>query len=103
MEIRLLFYLVRRNRALQLIDSVEEHLTDDSQLLTGHKGQPIKLKRHIQGVINAFRKPSMREKLPNSINGLWKADLFVGKSEPDKWVGTTVKINPRHLEAAKRD
>lgn len=34
----------------------------------------------------------MREKLPNSINGLWKADLFVGKSEPDKWVGTTVKL-----------
>lgn len=90
-----------KSGALQLIDSVEEHLTDDSQLLTGHKGQPIKLKRHIQGVINAFRKPSMREKLPNSINGLWKADLFVGKSEPDKWVGTTVKINPRHLEAAR--
>ena len=61
-----------KSGALQLIDSVEEHLTDDSQLLTGHKGQPIKLKRHIQGVINAFRKPSMREKLPNSINGLWK-------------------------------
>lgn len=90
-----------KSGALQLIDSVEEHLTDDSQLLTGSKGQPIKLKKHIQGVINAFRKPSLREKLPNSINGLWKADLFVGKTEPDKWVGTTVKINPKQLEAAK--
>ena len=90
-----------KSGALQLIDSVEEHLTDESQLLTGNKGQPIKLKKHVQGVINAFRKPSLREKLPNSINGLWKADLFVGKTEPDKWVGTTVKINPKQLEAAK--
>lgn len=27
--------------------------------------------------------------------------MFVGKSEPDKWVGTTVKVNPKQLEAAK--
>jgi len=90
-----------KNGAMQLIETVNEHLTDESALLTGTKGQPIKLKKHIQGVINAFRKPSEREKLPNSINGLWKADLFVGKSEPDKWIGTTVKINPSLLEAAR--
>lgn len=90
-----------KNGAMQLIDSVEAHLTDESTLLTGTKGKPIKLKKHIQGVINAFRKPSEREKLPNSINGLWKADLFVGKAEPDKWIGTTVKINPSQLEAAR--
>ena len=90
-----------KNGAMQLIDSVQEHLTDDSTLLPGTKGKPIKLKRHIQGVINAFRKPSEREKLPSSINGLWKADLFVGKTAPDKWIGTTVKINRSQLEAAK--
>jgi len=90
-----------KSGVLQLIDSVTDHLTDDSYLLTGDRGQPIKLKKHIQGVINAFRKPSEREKLPNSINGLWKADLFVGKAELDRWVGTTVKINPNQLEAAR--
>lgn len=90
-----------KSGAMQLIDSVTEHLTDDSYLLTGGVGQPIKLKKHIQGVLNAFRKPSEREKLPNSINGLWKADLFVGKTEPDRWVGTTVKINPKQLEGAR--
>lgn len=90
-----------KNGAMQLIDSVNEHLTDNSILLPGTKGQPVKLKRHITGVINAFRKPSEREKLPNSINGLWKADLFVGKAEPDKWIGTTVKVNKSQLEAAK--
>ncbi len=92
---------VEKSGAMQLVDSVAEHLTDNSYLLTGNVGQPIKLKKHIQGVINAFRKPSEREKLPSSINGLWKADLFVGKTEPDKWIGTTVKINPAQLESAR--
>ena len=87
--------------AIQLIDSVNEHLTEDSALLTGDRGRSVKLKKHITGVVNAFRKPREREKLPSSINGLWKADLFVGKTEPDKGVGTTVKINPLQLEAAK--
>lgn len=90
-----------KNGAIQLIDSVNEHLTDDSALLTGDRGRAVKLKKHIQGVVNAFQKPTEREKLPSSINGLWKADLFVGKTEPDKWVGTTVKVNPSQLEAAK--
>ena len=86
---------------LQFIDSVMEHLTDDSILLPGTNGQPIKLKRHINGVVSAFRKPQDREKLPSSINGLWKADLFVGNTNIDKWVGTTVKINPKQLESAR--
>lgn len=86
---------------LQFIDSVMEHLTDDSLLLTGDRGKPIKLKKHINGVVSAFRKPQERSKLPNSINGLWKADLFVGNNLIDKWVGTTVKINPKKIESAK--
>lgn len=90
-----------KNGTLQLIDSVASHLTNESQLLPGTKGQPVKLKRHIQGVVNAFRKEDARQKLPSSINGLWKADLFIGKTEPDKWIGTTVKINPAQLEAAR--
>lgn len=35
-----------------------------------------------------------------SISGLWKADLFLGKTDSDKWVGTTVKINEAHLQHA---
>ena len=83
------------------IDSVMEHLTDDSLLLTGDRGKPIKLKKHINGVVSAFRRPMDRSKLPSSINGLWKADLFVGNANSDKWVGTTVKINPKQLEGAR--
>lgn len=86
---------------LHFIDSVKEHLTDNSQLLTGDRGKPIKLKKHIDGVVSAFKKPQDRAKLPNSINGLWKADLFVGNTLMDNWVGTTVKINPSQLESAR--
>jgi hypothetical protein len=31
---------------------------------------------------------------------LWKADLVVGFPDVDRWVGTTVKINPSQLEGA---
>jgi hypothetical protein len=38
--------------------------------------------------------------LPSSISGLWKADLFLGHKDSDRWVGTTVKIKEQDLEAA---
>ncbi|MEU8737020.1 MULTISPECIES: hypothetical protein [Streptomyces] len=87
--------------SLQLIDTVAERLTWDSSLLSGTKGRPVKLKRHINAVAAALRKKSVRELLPQSIAGLWKADLFLGSSDSDKWVGTTVKINPSALEGAR--
>ena len=86
---------------LHFIESVKEHLTDNSQLLTGDRGKPIKLKKHIDGVVSAFKRQQDRAKLPSSINGLWKADLFVGNTLMDNWVGTTVKINASQLESAR--
>lgn len=90
-----------KNGTIQLIKSVKEHLTSDSKLLAGAKGPPVLLKRHIDSVTSAFRKKEDRNNLPSSIAGLWKADLFIGKPNPDKWVGTTVKINADKLEGAK--
>lgn len=87
--------------AVQLIQTAKEILTDDSSLLSGSKGRPVKLKKHIDAVASAFRRRPERELLPESINGLWKADLFVGRTGPDQWVGATVKINPRQLEGAR--
>lgn len=69
-------------------------------LLTGRRSQPPKLKGYLNQLAAAFRRPSTRLSLPTSINGLWKADLFLGTTDGDRWVGTTVKINPSHLEAA---
>jgi len=87
--------------AVQLIQTAEERLTDDSRLLAGTRGQPVKLKKHINMVASAFRRRSSRLALPYSISGLWKADLFLGCTDSDRWVGTTVKINENALESGK--
>jgi len=92
---------LEKSGALNLIDTVKERLTDDSRLLAGIRGQPAKLKRHIDSIAAAFRRREAREALPWSISGIWKADLFVGNTDSDRWVGTTVKINPDRLEEAR--
>ncbi|MEQ9635831.1 MAG: hypothetical protein RLW68_07065 [Devosia marina] len=85
----------------RLIDTANGLLTDDSRLLYGTRGQPVKLRKHLSSIAGAFRNPRTRLALPWSIRGLWKADLFVGFADTDRWVGTSVKINPGHLEGAQ--
>ena len=92
---------VEKTGSIQLIDTAHQILTTESRLLSGSRGQPVKLKKHIDSVAAAFRRRVLRESLPSCISGLWKADLFLGKQDPDHWVGTTVKINPRQLEGAR--
>ncbi|MFC8682326.1 hypothetical protein ACFT30_12460 [Microbacterium ureisolvens] len=84
-----------------LIDTAAEVLTPDSRLMSGYRGQPVKLTRHLASVATAFRSPKARERLPQSISGLWKADLFLGETDGDRWVGTTVKIQPKDLVGAR--
>lgn len=84
----------------QLIDTADNILTPESRLLHGTGGQPVKLRKHLSGIATAFRKREAVSALPYSIRGLWKADLFVGFSDEDRWVATTVKINRNHLEGA---
>lgn len=90
-----------KNGALSLIETASDLLTDDSALLYGTKGRPVKLRGHIRAIAAAFRKPLFRTLLPQSISGLWKADLFTGNPDTDKWIGTTLKINRNQLEGAK--
>jgi hypothetical protein len=91
---------VEKKGASQLIATARKTLTDESRLLTGRQSQPPKLKGYLNQIAAAFRRPTTRLSLPTSINGLWKADLFLGTTDADRWVGTTVKINPSQLEAA---
>lgn len=82
----------------QLIETAREALTDDSLLMYGQRGRPARLKKHIDAMAQIFRKKGRAEgMLPDSISGLWKADLFLGHTDMDKWVGTSVKINPVDL------
>ena len=85
---------------IPVIESVENALTDDSQLYVGYRGRPPKLKRHVRTIVRAFRRPDDRSGLPRSMRGVWKADLFLGNHLVDNWVGTSVKINRGKLEGA---
>lgn len=86
---------------IPIIESVMDALTDESRVYVGNRGHPAKLKRYIPKTVKAFRRHEARNKLPRSIKGLWKADLFVGNPTTDRWVGTTVKVNPKSLEGAQ--
>ncbi|MGV9802777.1 hypothetical protein ACWDTP_32470 [Mycobacterium sp. NPDC003449] len=85
----------------QLIDTASELLTNDSSLLSGSRGRPVKLKRHLNTAAAAFRRKGASSGLPQSVSGLWRADLFLGSAATDYWVGTSVKINPSALQGAK--
>lgn len=86
--------------ALRLIDTAKDLLTDDSRVLGGRVGQPAKLKNRLSLLANALHRPQARFFLPQSISGLWKADLFLGDPKEDRWVGTSVKVNPLQVEGA---
>ena len=100
-NIESILFGAEKTGALQLINTAHNTLTDDSRILTGTRQQPPKLRSYLEDIAAAFRQRTVRETLPNSINGLWKADLFLGYTDSDRWVGTTVKINPTALEGAQ--
>jgi hypothetical protein len=92
---------VEKSGKTRIIDTANDLLTDESRILTGAQAQPPKLKAYMNMLSAAFNRPETRAALPSSINGLWKADLFFGTTDADRWLGTTLKINPRHLEGAR--
>lgn len=99
-QIESILFAAEKNGSLQIINTATGALTDESRILTGAQAQPPKLKQYLSDIAQAFRYSSARENLPSTIKGLWKADLFVGCRDSDRWVGTTVKINPNALEGA---
>ncbi len=92
---------LEKNGKIQVVDTAREILTDDSRILTGQRAQPLKLKGYLNRLAAAFKRPETRKALPYSISGLWKADLFFGSIDRDRWLGTTLKINPTQLEGAR--
>ncbi|MFF2408979.1 hypothetical protein [Streptomyces sp. NPDC058092] len=96
-----ILFAIEKSGSQQLISTEIDLITAESRVLSGERGQPVKLKAQLNRLAAAFRRANTRAQLPQSIRGLWKADLFLGSTEPDHWVGTTVKINRSHLEAAR--
>ncbi|MFA5204106.1 MAG: hypothetical protein WC708_06830 [Lentisphaeria bacterium] len=92
---------VEKSGKTRIIDTANSILTNESRILTGAQAQPPKLKSYMNMLAAAFNRPDTRAALPSSINGLWKADLFFGTTDRDRWLGTTLKINTRDLEGAR--
>lgn len=90
-----------KDGVIPVLENVQNALTDESRVYVGNRGQPPKLKRYIPKIIRAFRRNEERNRLPRSISGLWKADLFLGSPQSERWVGTTVKINATQLQGAQ--
>ena len=86
---------------IPILESVQNALTDESVVYVGNVGRPPKLRRYIPRIISAYRRNEEQNRLPRSITGLWKADLFLGSKQADGWVGTTIKINPGQLQGAR--
>ncbi|HMO07074.1 MAG TPA: hypothetical protein PKD10_05425 [Paracoccaceae bacterium] len=100
-NLKSLLFGLEKNGALKLIDAANEALNEESLLLYGKRGRPAKLKSYIGTLAGAFRNSRTRLALPSSIQGLWKADLFIGFTDSDRWVATTVKINQNQLAGAE--
>jgi hypothetical protein len=85
---------------LDLIDTPSMMINDDTRVLAGTIGQPAKLQKHWDKIRKAMNNVQQRLALPVSINGLWKSDLFLGNPERNRWVGTSLKLNPSDFEEA---
>ena len=92
---------LEKSGKIQIIDTASHILTPDSRILTGERAQPLKLRGYLNMLSAAFNRPETRKALPSSISGLWKADLFFGTTDADRWLGTSLKINPNQLEGAR--
>lgn len=97
-EVGSILFGTEKQGSQQLIDTAASLLTEESSLLSGYRGRPVKLRRHLSAAAAAFRKKGIGSDLPQSISGLWRADLFLGSPDADRWVGTTVKINRADLQ-----
>ncbi len=99
-DARSLLFGAEKGKKLEFVETDQNLLTEESRLLTGGQGRPVKLKKHLEAVRRAFSSTKIRARLPPSIRGLWRADLFVGAPSRDHWIATTLKTNPEALESA---
>ena len=90
-----------KSKILQINNELLNTLTENSILLSGPYGEKVKIKKYVEEIQKSFRFNNARENLPMFINGIWKADLFIGNTDTDMWVAASVKINPLALGFAR--
>lgn len=97
-EIGSILFAVEKRRSKQLIDTRIDLITEQSVSMSGKRGRPMKIQRYINQLAAAFyRESAIPANSPQSLKGLWKADLFLGALDSDRWVGTSIKSNPKDV------
>ncbi|QSQ17191.1 hypothetical protein [Myxococcus landrumensis] len=91
---------LEKNGSLNIVQTAKNSLTDESRILVGKVGKPPYLRDRISDLQRAFRDKQHRSALPQSIRGLWQADLFLGSPATEQWVGTTLKLTKEELQHA---
>lgn len=91
---------LEKNGTLNVVETAKNSLTTESRVLGGKAGKPPYLRHRVALLERAFKSVKHRNSLPQSIAGLWKADLFLGSPSKDQWVGTTLKVNKETLVGA---
>lgn len=83
-----------------VVETARNLFNEESKILVGRQSPPTFLKRHFDNIVRALRNVSVQQKLPSSIRGVWKADLFLGNGQSNYWVAATLKTNRKHIEYA---
>jgi len=66
---RSILFAIEKTGSKQLVQTQRELITPDSRVLSGKRGQPVKLQRYMNQLAAAFHRPSTRLALPQSIQG----------------------------------
>jgi hypothetical protein len=91
---------LEKNGNLNVVETATNSLTAEARVLVGKAGKPPYLRNRVSELARAFRSVRHRDRLPQSISGLWQADLFLGAPNAEQWVGTTLKVTKDELRAA---
>lgn len=83
-----------------IVETARNSFNAESKILVGRQSPPTFLKRHFDNIVSALRNTSIQKKLPQSIRGVWKADLFLGNDRQNYWVAATLKTNKKSIEYA---
>jgi hypothetical protein len=85
-----ILFAVEKSGAQQLISTEPGLVSGNSPVLLSEGGRPVGLREHLSAMGAAFRRPSTQPSPAHSIRGRWRADLFLGTAQADRWVATSV-------------
>jgi len=83
---------------LQISDHWINNMNSESEVITGAYGESTRIYDYRYDIRNAFHNKKIRDNIPPVIRGIWRADLFIGNTDSNMWVATSVKINRQLLQ-----